>query len=262
MGKGERNYNHSNGKTRIDSSEKEMAASLKFISDKMIEQSRSSSKQFECLISKLEVLVKQNSALQKEIDVIIRKTKELENHVHVLESQLNDIYQERINDNIVLKGIPEVDGSKQLEELVRKVLKHITLHIYDDLDDKILSIKRIGVVVADKTRPVIVRLISSSVKRDIIKSKRSYELNASMFTLGCMPVGSSTQKIYIDEHLTKSNFALYMQARALRKSGVKYVWTHNGCTFIKITNDSKAVRIRHLDDLYAFQEEFLTQIKM
>lgn len=154
-----------------------MAASLKFISDKITVQSACSSKQFECLISKLEDLVKQNVSLQKEIDEMIGKTKELENDVHVLKIQLNDIYQERINNNIVLKDIPEVSNAQELNNVVLNILKHISQHLYDILDDKILLIKRIGTVVPNKTQPVLVRFISNTIKRDIVRAKRSYELN-------------------------------------------------------------------------------------
>lgn len=263
MGKSNKNrkINSNSNEIRVDS-DGEMAASLKCILDKITEQSASSSKQFEYLIGKLEELVRRNSSLQVEIDKLIRKTKELEIKVHVITNEMNDVYQERINNNIVLKGIPEVNNTQKLNAVVKDILQRVSLHLCDDLQDKILSIRRIGTVVPNKTRPVIVRLISNSIKRDIIRAKRSYELNACMFTVDSVPLGSNTQRIFIDEHLTKFNFALYMQSRALRKFGAKYVWTRNGCTFIKTTDNTKAMRIKNFEDLHVLEKELVKQMNI
>lgn len=50
-----------------------------------------------------------------------------------------------------------------------------------------------------------------------------------------------------------------MRSRALRKSGAKYVWTRNGCTFIKIKENTKTYRIKHFDDLCVLERNIVKQ---
>lgn len=55
--------------------------------------------------------------------------------------------------------------------------------------------------------------------------------------------------IYVDEQLTQHTYEILTQAKALKKMGMKYVWTSNGDVLCREQDDSPMVRINSLEKI-------------
>ena len=92
----------------------------------------------------------------------------------------------------------------------------------------------------DTVKPVIVCLLNSAVKRDLMMARKNLK-------------GS---RIYVNEQLTKKNAGLFKKARELRRNGmIDGTWTYNGRVFVKKTPTATPVEIRVEDDLQSFSRK-------
>lgn len=224
----------------------EIAKMLADIKTQISDESLVSKDRYEALCNKLDEVTKENATLKEEIVKLNKKVNEQQNEIHVLSGCVNDLMQERIKNNVVIKGVQEVGPEEALQSLVPVILKELNVEVRNF---EVLSVRRIGQPEAGKKRPIVVTLMANSIKSKIIRAKRLKNLNASMFSCADKPIGKESEKIYIDEHLTRSNMQLFMEARKLRSMGVKFVWTRNGSVLMRRKENEKIVRIRDFAQL-------------
>lgn len=106
--------------------------------------------------------------------------------------------------------MPRVRRSKKIVEMVADKLE-------DELHDyhfcavyRLPSVKQI--------QPIIIRLNSNDVKRDLVVNSKKKKLNGKA-------IGAGSQPTFVNEHLSKETVEILYEAKNLRDQGKqKYVW--------------------------------------
>jgi hypothetical protein len=100
----------------------------------------------------------------------------------------------------------------------------------------------------DKPSKTIPRLYVKFIRR---KHKRFMYSNRTKQPVSHRQIGfSSSGKVYIHEHLTKSQAELFHHARdKVREASYKYIWTQDQKIFVKYNDTSKRILISNEKDL-------------
>lgn len=96
-----------------------------------------------------------------------------------------------------------------------------------------------------------------TTKSSILQAVKTKPLNSDLITAGNRKNwGFETDKIYINEHLTKDNTAIFYEARKLKKNGfVKYAWVKNGTVKVKKEDGGKAIIIQSLEFMESIKKQ-------
>ncbi|XP_041972135.1 uncharacterized protein LOC121728094 [Aricia agestis] len=147
-----------------------------------------------------------------------RAVTELVDH---LKSQLNEREQESLINDIQITGLPESSG-ENTEHIVGLVFKKVGI----DVDHRdIVTVARKGAknpnIVGEqpRPRPIVVRLARTTVKDSILRAAR---VRRGLDTTGILE--GPSQRIYLNEYLTKFNRVLFYKAREESRR-------HNAITF-------------------------------
>lgn len=227
-----------------------MPAALKLISDKLDEQSEFNKVRHEELVARMERLMEENRELHTRVTKLETVNQGMSEEIIVLKEKVNDLYQERIVNNLVVKNVPEMEGREDFFSLFKVLCGKIGVPVQKQF---YVDAYRMGKKVDGRMRPIVVKLSSNKYKVDLIKAKRKYKIFSKTLSSddgdGAVPLGTAEDEIYIDEHLTRDNMHLYMEARRLRSFGYKYVWTRNGSVFVKASDLANATKLSGMAQL-------------
>lgn len=224
----------------------DIASALEEIKTRIGKEAEVSKERYESILDKLVALNEENKKLKGHVEKLSKKVEDQDLQIHVLTNQMNNLHQDKINNNVVVKGVPEVGMNENLFSFAMCLMRELSVSVKEH---EIVNVKRMGQPMADKKRPIVITFSNNATKFKVIRAKRRVELNADLFSMAEKPIGSKEDKIFIDEHLTRSNMSLFMEARKLRAAGVKFVWTHNGAVLTKFEEKSRVIRIRDYDEL-------------
>ena len=131
------------------------------------------------------------------------------------------------------------ENNAETESKVLTVLKKIDENIlHDDID----IAQRLGKSKTNNTPNIIVRFVSRRTRNNIYKERRKLQSNA--------PGKPTSERVFINENLTKRNKQLFSLANEERKKfNWKYIWTNNGKILLRKRNDSRVIAIRSEKDI-------------
>lgn len=191
-------------------------------------------------------------SMQKKVSNNEKTNKYLCAEISKLKQKMNDIDQEQLSCDIIVRGIKEIETSEaELGELVFNLLFCLYENI---LDENIVQFKRLGNQ-SISMKPILIKLSNKSVKEEIMRLKKEKKVDCAMISLKGTRIGAATDAIYISDNLTPANASLYYNARQLKKKGaVKFAWTKMGTVYIRKDESSKAVRLCSHDQLDVFRK--------
>lgn len=171
------------------------------------------------------------------------KMERLECENGLLRSRMEVMEQRERGDCLEIHNIP-VQKDEVPEELVVKIAKVMDLKIPSS---EISVAYRIPVKKHNKEKP-IPKLYVKFIKR---KHKQLMFANRTKMPVSQSQLGfNSTGKIYIHEHLTKTQANLFHRARdKVRESSFKYIWTQNQKIYVKCNDTSTRILISDEKDL-------------
>lgn len=241
-------------KNNADTQMKEVVQLIKQESDKAEER-------YQSLATKFEHIELRTSALESKVIVAEQAQSSVVDAVQQLEIDVNKMQQEKLNKNIVVRGVPEKEASVlELKVLFMQVLAAITP---DVTAAQVLYVARFGEKRPGTARPILVKFNSDDVKQQVLKMKKKTSLNCSMFNGPqsadtALTWGAASDVIFFGDHLTTTNNQLLRSARKLREDQkVQFVWIHNGTTFVRRAEGEAAVRILTADDINQVGEGIL-----
>lgn len=178
----------------------------------------------------------------KELDRFKTEVIELRAEVLDLRQQLDSREQRLFHKDIELSGITEHSG-----ENLSQIISNVTVKLGVDLDPRdIDDIKRVGVRgqgggnKAERPRPVILTLTRRAPRDQLLRAARVRR----GLTTDMIQVPGAPRRVYLNEHLTKSNRVLYSKARAAgAQLKFKFVWTSNGKIFMRRTETSSVLSV-------------------
>lgn len=221
------------------------------------------------LVDKFDALAAQQTSLECQYKELELKHKHLQLEVSDLRASVNAMQQKNLTCDIIVRGIPEVESeAHSLESLASAILGSIGAPI--DVNE-IKDIRRLGRQAAEssknekKKRPILISFKTAESRGVVIAAKKKKkDLNCSNVTFFAEKLGTSTEKIYIEERLTEYSSKLFFEVRELKRKGViKYVWINDGQILtrreekerVKCITCEEDLNIYFEDDLMAVDEE-------
>ncbi|XP_077990997.1 uncharacterized protein LOC144453647 [Glandiceps talaboti] len=195
---------------------------------------------FENLLYRISELEETNKNLEK-------TNTELRNRITTLEIDANQQNQYSRRNNLEISGIPEREN-ENTDDITLSVLRNINPGIsIDDID----VTHRIGKVQSPtlphtaRHRPIIVAFTNRRSRNAIYDQRRKIK-DISTENLGY----STKNNIYINENLCPAARQLQGKVNnARKKSGYRYLWTHNGRIYIKRDQQARSITISNEADI-------------
>ena len=198
------------------------------------------------------------SKLDKLLENDEKKTNEMKEMLTLVRQMQEEL---RKKDLIITKLQNELDGSQQYQRINNLIISGIPQYEREDTDEIVMQLGRaIGVDIekrdidvshrlqrnAKNQVPIIVKFVRRTKKIEILKNRRKLkEINSSHIVKG-----SKNEKIYINEHLTKTNQTLFISARKLREENIiADTWVRDCKIWIRQTEESQAKQIANAEDL-------------
>lgn len=191
----------------------------------------------ETLDQKLENLNKKVTARDDEILI-------LKASIANLQQKLTYFEQKDMKSELEIVGIPE-ESNENLVHVAMLISKKIGIQLLEhDIDD----VYRVGQRRSDliqKSRGIVLRLTRRALRKHILKaSKERRPLTSEDIVKG------TATKVFINEHLSKTNKTLFHEARLRAESyGFRYCWVRNGTIFVRKVEKAPAIPIRTQMDL-------------
>ena len=196
------------------------------------------------IMSKLEsVCASLEEKLVKSVQKLEEKVGELEQENSSLRSRMETLERYERGDCLEIHNVPKTDN-ENTEELVLSIADAMGMEI---TSADISTVYRLPVK-KEKSNAAIPRIYVKFTKRSTkrqmygirIKQKVTHE------QLGL----SSTGKVYIHEHLTKTQNDLYFRAKdKTREASFKFIWTQDQRIYVRDNVKSKRILIDTEDDL-------------
>lgn len=206
-------------------------------------------------VAKVELIKNDISELKQHLTGLSQENGQLKQEVKVLKVMLNQTRQEKLNSNMLIRGLFEAE-KKQVD------LELITSLCISNVDpllnaNKIQHITRIGKKMEGKVRPILVEFSHPSVrdnilnKKKILKSMTGADVSWEYGDLG-------KEQVYFDEHLTKENANIFARARGLKKMGFKYIWVKRGRILGRLNEGGKIVNFWTNECVSAIEKKLTT----
>lgn len=194
-----------------------------------------------CNSNKLDQLLKENQELKKTVRNYQRKTDELCERVDFLSGDINLLKQEKLQNHVMLLGVPMVKQEIVRDEVLKVIKKIGSLVTIGDISDA----KRLAVGKANdnsySTPPILVKLSTFEAKKDIMMKKKSY---GGLKVKSVYDSVNNEREIYINNYLTQYNMNLLKDAKILITNyDYKFVWFGNNAVFAQKNENSRLSRI-------------------
>lgn len=216
--------------------------------DKLLDKFSSVEEKLDKRMSKIENDYKN---LSRKSEMHEKKQKYLSTEVSKLKSKLNEIEQEKLRCNVLIRGLKEVETSG--EDLLFMV-NSLLCTFYKNLhNDTVTDVRRIGSEASNSsTKPVLVVFESEKIKESVMNAKKGKSLDCSMIRLRSSneKVGMEADTVYISDHLTPYTATIYYHARQLKKnSNYKYAWTKNGKVYVRRNETDRAILLKNIEQI-------------
>ena len=167
--------------------------------------------------------------------------KDLQKEIVAIQDEINNIQQYLRVNNLEIVGLPVPNEGESEETLLLNALNNLEgidnpiRHEDIDISHPLNSNRKDG-------KPVhIVRFLSRKTKNMVLTAKKQEDNKQYKFR---------NKDIYINEHLSKQNRALFAAAQERKKNlNYKYCWTRSGVINMRKTDNSQIITISGTEDL-------------
>lgn len=147
--------------------------------------------------------------------------------IEKLESQIDDLKQEKLENNVRIVGLEEHDRD---EDDVHKMAKEYKMKLKKSDIAEIIRLGKQGK--KKKCRDVIVRFKDKAKREEFYRCRKMNREKNAM------------QGVYINDHLTESRSKLFYSARQLvRHKKINSAWTQGGNVLVRIQDTSSPLHI-------------------
>lgn len=197
------------------------------------------SSQIDDFTRKQNQLINDNKELKHQVKKNSIKTTEFETKVIELESELNDIKQEKLANQIVISGIPK-KPNENLLELTINVGKKLEVNLKED---EIISARRMekSNVEANKyIAPILITFRNNNLKAELLKNQKTM----GKVTTDQLEMEPKGKLIYLNEYVTDHTLRLFAKTKkAALVKNYKYVWIQNARVLVRKIDRGKITKI-------------------
>lgn len=202
------------------------------------------------ILNKIDVLAAELTNVKLQIASVVEENVELKGEIKTLHIQMNEVRQQALSRNMLIRGMPEAETSPaELLELVVKCINKVEAILEPH---EIQFVTRIGRKLEGKTRPILVTFSMQHVRDHVIALKKKRAIKLSEISINLTESPDSV--IFFDEHLTAENAVMFSMARKLRPMGAEYVWLKRGQILVKLKHDGPTKRVRCAADVTELQK--------
>ncbi|XP_052757070.1 uncharacterized protein LOC128202085 [Galleria mellonella] len=188
--------------------------------------------------NELKCLSEENKSLREDLKTCASRIKQLETE------NMRQQQWSRLN-NIEITGVPECKTTTDLE-VVMKVAERIGAPVKAADVEFAHRIQPYRTGSAQHSRAIVARFKQRSTKDAVIAAARKIRY----ITAEAIGIGSINDKIYVNEHLTRTNKALLRECKQKsREMNYKFVWTKNCRIYIRKNESSPPIPITIQADL-------------
>lgn len=181
---------------------------------------------------------------------------ELENRVKDLEQKMEHHNNYSYSKNIIISNVPDTVDVYNYDFL--KV-------IASTIDDKNFDLNSIEKVVrmrspdnSNKCMPIIVTFSNLRIRNNFINTYWKFRnLNNQKLSIKCLDINFPNESLYINDHLSKAVFKIYMKAKQMKKNNfLSGVHLRSGKVVVVQCQNGTPEVIRTLKDLMQFENSF------
>lgn len=189
----------------------------------------------------IENITQENIELRNEIDILHNK---INNVDHTIDTQ----DQHGLDHNLVFNGVTEFTN----ENTTQAIMQIATALKVSIEEEHIKTAVRKTTTSTDSgfPRSIIVTFRNKEKRDEILATKRT------QITTQCLGQidGEQYRPIYVAEQLTARKQYLFKMARDIKRAQfIKFAWARNGEIFIRKTENSRIIKIKHSDQLKQLQ---------
>lgn len=198
------------------------------------------------LIEEGKIQTRKIDTLIGEINSVKEENKELREANKELRYKVNELEQYSKNYNIVLQGVPEVQG-ENLYHVITDIARSLGCNINPDSIELCHRLRKRKQTAGNQPPEIVAKFFARQIKERILEGRKNKRV------LYAHEVGfqNSENKLYVNEHLTSTNKNLFWLARQTKSAGFKYAWTKSGKIFIRKDENSPVLRILAASDIPA-----------
>lgn len=198
--------------------------------------------------------------LVEDVKLLKQKVLELEKENVELKNAVNTVNQSNLSNSVIIYGVPK-DKNISDSTIVKNIGEKLNISVTEnDLSDTFRIRPRSDEDEEQeessnepKCPPLVVKFTRKTLKTSFMKQRGKKNLAAA--DIG---IEKCTNRVYINEYLTKNNLELLKYAQKLKKYDIKYVWPAGGKILVK-NNGGNVFSIDdkdHVDSIIESREQY------
>lgn len=179
--------------------------------------------------------------------------KNLANEVSELKFELNEIKQEKLDCHFNINGLPELTKDESVDVVI-KIANELDINVVPSDVKEVTYFKN----KKKNSHNYVFELKNKDLKKEFINKRKSKFIyvnnNLKIFSVNSNSntMNQNNSRIFINEHLSKSNHHLLNHAKSLKNCEYKYIWYKFGKILVKQSDSSETILIKNyrtVDDL-------------
>ena len=207
------------------------------------------SEKYDEIIRLLKANDEERKILMAENKSLKAKVLESENEIKLLKESCNDMDQYLRRDCVEIRGLSVSSERGNTNDVVLKVAKKIgvdlapnEISVSHPLPSRATSTEQGG---NTRLNTIIVKFVRRDIKEKFYRARKNLK-NLTATDFG----HQSSNKIYINENLTRKNKELFNSCLKIKKEkGYKYIWTNQGKIYLRKNEASPPIYVKNQSDL-------------
>lgn len=213
--------------------------SMEFMSDK-----------YDQLLQKHNLLIEENKQMKINFAQITSTNEIMQESMNDMSIDINEIKQNKLKRKLVITGAPVINNPNELKTLYTEIITKLELSQNENKISDIFQGKHINS--GTQSAPIFIELQCVDAKNTLLQISRARKLKTTDFGF------NNNNKIKISERLTTHNIQLLNEANQLRSHGFKFIWVKNGKIFIRKSNNSEIINIKHISEIDSRKQQNIT----
>ena len=203
---------------------------------------QSLTKRLDAMATTLRMMREETGRLTEQCNILAAENIDLKRRVENSELRVDELERYSRCDNLIIRGLPESTAAERASDApastddgatLRNGHKSVETNVISFIRDTlrvdvtpadISTAHRLKAGPNDTSRPVIVRFTNRRVRNEVYSARKMLR--------------GSTSRVFVSEHLTKSDADLFYDARKLLKEKKIFAaWTQNGLVNVRFSPD-------------------------
>lgn len=200
-----------------------------------------------------EELKEKHTVLEKTVVTNTENIDELHAHINNIQFELNNLQQDKLENNIIINGIPTQENNLNVVTALCSII------INDKVEERhIKHIRRMNI--NTPTQPMVVTFHDKSLKIDLLRSwkklLKTTKINDLQNNLKTqLNITNFEVRISISEENTRFTQNIFKETKEQLSNSFKYIWKRRGIIYVRKTDTSEIIKITSTQQLQTLKTE-------